>query len=666
MQVIAHNLISQYSDRQLNITKKGKEKNTEKLASGYRINRSADDAAGLSISEKLRWQIRGLNRGTKNIGDGISLVQTADGAMSEMHGVLQRVRELSIQAYNDSNTQEDRDAIQDEIGESLKELQRIAETTTFNTKELLMGDTVTTMQITGDEEIGIQVRQTMTRSVPEWLYNNMDKELTVHPGYTQGGQAKGPNDHMIVTKPGGIPDKYYGAKDPNLESQGYVHGKEWTDTIADNPSAKISFSGLINSANTALDLYNSLFDLIGSKISFSCGTCSSYMNSIAFAGSEPSMTTEEFAKVENAETDIIGRVNLTNLGYFEEIRDVMTKYGEDYAKGAQGSPAEQAEVKALAEKIAGSLRDNVVKELERTTEGKHFDRVMKVNGDPYSLYVYDLRDTDVLQKGFGEPDGTVADTSIRTTAKVTYVLDSTMVKKGETANVVSPTMIECGALSPNSIPIRLPNVTLRALGITSYHINKYNEVEFYSESYQKKLQEYYDSAQTQTTTGTRQETYIKTQAKPPVYIDYVDYLNGEPKPKKILAQAGVPAEYGVRTVTCTYRTTTYTKPFPVPQKGDVIKKSVYDPDSVDLIDDAIAKVSDARSNMGAIQNRLEHAYRLNETVAENSQASESRIRDTDMAEEMVDYTKHSILEQAGQAMLAQANQIPQGILSLLQ
>lgn len=664
MQVIAHNLISQFSDRQLNITKKGKEKNTEKLASGYRINRSADDAAGLQISEKLRWQIRGLNRGTKNIGDGISLVQTADGAMSEMHGVLQRVRELSIQAYNDTNTQEDRDAIQDEIGQSLKELQRIAETTTFNTKELLMGDTVTTMQITGDEEIGIQVRQTMTRSVPAWLYNNMDKELTVHPGYTQGGQA---TDHMLVTKPGGTPDVYYGAKDPNLEAQKYHYGGAWTDTIADNPSAKMSFSGLINSANTALDLYNSLFDLIGSKISFCCGTCSQYMNSIQFTGREPAMTTESFSMAENAVTDVSGNVNLTDLGYFDEIRDVMSKYGADYEKGTQGSPAEQAEVKALAEKIAEGLRDKVVEELERTTNGVHFDRVMKVNGDPYSLYVYDFRDsTKLTNMGGTEPDGTVADTSIRTTADVTYLLDSTMVKKGETANVVSATMIECGALSPNSIPIHLPDVTLRALGITSYHINKYNEVEFYSESYQKKLQEYYDSRQVQTLTGTRQESYIKTPAKPPVYIYYTDYINGEAKQKKTLAQAGVPAEYDVRTVSYTYQTTTYTKPFPAPQKGDVIKKSVYDPDSVDLIDDAIAKVSDARSNMGAIQNRLEHAYRLNQTVAENSQASESRIRDTDMAEEMVDYTKHSILEQAGQAMLAQANQIPQGLLSLLQ
>lgn len=652
MQVVAHNLFSQFTDRQLNITKKEKEKNTEKLASGYRINRSADDAAGMQISEKMRWQIRGLNRGTQNIQDGISLVQTADGAMSEMHSVLQRVRELSIQAYNDTNTEEDRDAIQAEIDESLQELERIATTTTFNTKELLMGNPVSVVQITGDEEIGIQVRETMTRSVPEWLYNNMDKELTAHPNYTQGGQAKAP---MLTTKPGGIPDKYYGPKDPALEAKGYTHGGEWTDTIADNPSAKISFQGLADNVGSALELYNRLFDLIGSKISFGCGTCNDYMNSITFAGSEPAMTTESFWN--SAAIDRQGNVNLTDLGYFEEVNAVLSKYGQDYANGTQGSAAEKAEVKALAEKIAGSLRDEVVTVLEKTT-GEHFDRAMKVNNDPYSLYVYDYRDRAALTSM------QAADSSVRTTADVTYLMDSTMVKKGEMASVVSSVMIECGAIAPNAIPVDLPDVTLSALGVSGYKINRYNVKETYSNSYQKKLQEYYDSAQIQTHTGTRQEKYIKKPATSPKYVHYTDYVNGEKVPSSVLVQKGTPAEYDVRTVSYTYQTTTYTKPYPAPQNGDITRHSVYDPDSVQIIDDAIAKVSKARSRMGATQNRLEHAHNQNENISENTQASESRIRDTDMAEEMIDYSRHSILEQAGQSMLAQANQSQQGILSL--
>lgn len=137
MQTLMHNLSAQFANRQLNITTEESSKASEKLSSGYRINRSADDAAGLQISEKLRWQIRGLDTGAHNINDGISLIQTADGALSEVHSVLQRVRELSIQAYNDTNTQSDRNAIQAEIDESLKEIDRIANDTTFNTKQIL-------------------------------------------------------------------------------------------------------------------------------------------------------------------------------------------------------------------------------------------------------------------------------------------------------------------------------------------------------------------------------------------------------------------------------------------------------------------------------------------------------------------------------------------------
>ncbi|MCX4268329.1 MAG: hypothetical protein OSJ62_06650 [Lachnospiraceae bacterium] len=102
MQIIAHNLASMFTNRQLNITTKNKSKAVEKLSSGYRVNRAADDAAGLSISEKMRYQIRGLDRGSKNTEEGISFIQVADGAMQEIHSMIQRIRELSVQASNDT------------------------------------------------------------------------------------------------------------------------------------------------------------------------------------------------------------------------------------------------------------------------------------------------------------------------------------------------------------------------------------------------------------------------------------------------------------------------------------------------------------------------------------------------------------------------------------
>lgn len=136
MQVIAHNMLSQFTERQLNITDKNKSKSTEKLSSGYRINRAGDDAAGLAISEKMRWHLRGLRRGQQNIQDGVSWLQIADGSMEEISKMIHRIRELSIQASNDTNTTSDRAAIDSEIKELKKEINNISRNTEFNTQDI--------------------------------------------------------------------------------------------------------------------------------------------------------------------------------------------------------------------------------------------------------------------------------------------------------------------------------------------------------------------------------------------------------------------------------------------------------------------------------------------------------------------------------------------------
>ena len=137
--VIQHNMQAMNANRMLGGIVSDQSKSTEKLSSGYRINRAADDAAGLSISEKMRGQIRGLNKASTNAQDGISLIQTAEGALNESHSILQRMRELSVQAANGTETDDDRGAIQAEIEELKDELTRIAETTEFNTMKLLDG-----------------------------------------------------------------------------------------------------------------------------------------------------------------------------------------------------------------------------------------------------------------------------------------------------------------------------------------------------------------------------------------------------------------------------------------------------------------------------------------------------------------------------------------------
>ncbi|WP_442602612.1 flagellin Hag [Paenibacillus sp. KN14-4R] len=137
--IINHNLAAMNTHRQMGINTGSSAKNIEKLSSGLKINRAGDDAAGLAISEKMRGQIRGLDMASKNAQDGISLIQTAEGALNETHSILQRMRELAVQSANDTNVTTDRTALQDEVNQLAKEINRIANTTEFNTQKILDG-----------------------------------------------------------------------------------------------------------------------------------------------------------------------------------------------------------------------------------------------------------------------------------------------------------------------------------------------------------------------------------------------------------------------------------------------------------------------------------------------------------------------------------------------
>ena len=157
--VVQHNMSSLNTNRQLGITNKALSKSTEKLSSGYRVNRAADDAAGLSISEKMRSQIRGLNQASDNAQNGQSLIQTAEGAMGEIHSVLQRMRELVVQASNDTNVSADRASIKLEVEALTKEIDRIASQTEFNTMKLLTGS------FDGNLQVGANKAQFITLKI---------------------------------------------------------------------------------------------------------------------------------------------------------------------------------------------------------------------------------------------------------------------------------------------------------------------------------------------------------------------------------------------------------------------------------------------------------------------------------------------------------------------
>ena len=178
--IVQHNMTALNANRQLGVSNSSLAKSTEKLSSGYRINRAGDDAAGLSISEKMRGQIRGLDRASTNAQDGVSLIQTAEGAMNEVHSILQRMRELTVQAANDPNAADDREAISKEQAALVEEIDRIGKETEFNGKKLLNGDFKTT-------EINLQVGANSSQKIS---FNIADMKATaLATGLEKAGQA---------------------------------------------------------------------------------------------------------------------------------------------------------------------------------------------------------------------------------------------------------------------------------------------------------------------------------------------------------------------------------------------------------------------------------------------------------------------------------------------
>lgn len=160
--VVQHNLTAMNSNRMLGLTSASQAKSTEKLSSGYKINRAADDAAGLAISEKMRRQMRGLTQASANAQDGISMVQTAEGALNEVHDMLQRMNELAVKASNGSLQVEDRDYIQKEVDALVDEIDRVANTTTFNERELLKGGDSNVSKVIGKDENGDDITKNVS------------------------------------------------------------------------------------------------------------------------------------------------------------------------------------------------------------------------------------------------------------------------------------------------------------------------------------------------------------------------------------------------------------------------------------------------------------------------------------------------------------------------
>ncbi|SDB60152.1 flagellin [Butyrivibrio sp. INlla16] len=486
--VIQHNLTAMNSNRMLGITTSGQAKSSEKLSSGYKINRAADDAAGLSISEKMRKQMRGLDRASTNADDGVSAVQTAEGALTEVHDMLQRMNELAVQAANGTNSQVDRDAIQNEIAQLTTEIDRVAETTKFNETYLLKGGT-----------------------------GNYNKYMVTHDAGLDGTLA-------------------------DLGSYG-----TFTCYLKSSDDTKI--------AGKEYHLYDQSMDTIG------------YLQAgISAALASTTSVTINGTTYVPAISSYDSQTPVFKVGDQEYSREELQAKVIDGAKvfiPAGTSPGETGSTRVAVD--AGLSKNiTIASAVEKMNEALKQANLIGVDSNKVNMVQVGCRATTgtATTSGYGERvtaatnDETILTFSIQKgTARVAKDL-GLQLHVGSDADMTNKIMMNVQVMNSANLGIQ------------------------------------------------------QLQVSDPL---------------------GIAATY-----------------------------------AIDAIEDALKVVSEQRSELGAIQNRLEHTIKNLDNVVENTTAAESRIRDTDMAEEMVTYSKNNILAQAGQSMLAQANQSTQGVMSLLQ
>jgi flagellin len=529
------------ANRQLGITTSAQSKSTEKLSSGYRINRAADDAAGLSISEKMRSQIRGLNQASTNAQDGISLIQTAEGALNESHSILQRMRELSVQAANGTETDDDREAVQDEISQLQDELTRISETTEFNTMKLLDGS---------------------------------------QAGTSTASTGSGPLFGVIDTALGGalVTSDIKGASVKVSTSTSTIAGQE---TAIWDTTGKVLTLNLSENTTYTQDQIDELIENAryeDSTADHAPATVTvSLKNGVLTATSATTGGTATAAGVK-AKTDTVASVSNGFVGA-SSISFTANKYGTEFNDTTFDFKFDVADGD---EEVAASGTGISIDNTNNITQGAYI--IHLAAGKDYTAE--DLEDI-LAEAGF----------------------DFDVTLSGSTPD------------EPNTLFATTANTTVSQIKMTGG-------------------------------AGLGDE----------------DALWGQDGYDSVSGNSGITLQIGANEGQTMSFTIEDMSARSLGVDGNKVDLSTQEgaEKATTTIDAAIKMVSKARGRMGAIQNRLEHTIANLDTAAENTQTAESRIRDVDMAEEMVEYSKNNILAQAGQSMLAQANQSTQGVLSLLQ
>ena len=597
--IIQHNIQAMNGSRMLNTTTKVLRKSTEKLSSGYRINRAADDAAGLAISEKMRGQIRGLQQGSNNIEDGISLCQVADGALSEVNDMLHRVSQLSIQAANETNTTEDREDIQLEINAIVKEIDRIGNTTEFNTIRLFKGGTAE--ERISDSEIrdidwssgpGSDLKlYDLALGHSPFLANSNGREMNLRAVYKNATPTFSSEGMQLIYGSGSTSDALFRIK--------------YTDDFGGVQEIRSNLS-TITPTNYS---YNESEKIWSRDFHFTRGTEIDVTITQSIQAKE-NLSTEKYYlfnySVKNASSKEID---------FDFIFNADTAYGGN----SEGDHEE-------GYYMEGNLLNNFT--MYSSTSSPFDDGVTssysRADGVPNSFSIINTKKALSFSEkihfdGGTKPDSLLVGPYGRLTSWSTYD-DLASQLGGDTEN--------------RDIAFSLLwNDKLSANGGTKDYKFSYGII------------------------ATNKDNNLKgvpiTPLNPNSVAEY-DYY------KKLWIQAGANGGQGMWL-----------------KIGELSSQTLgIDEISVLTTDDAVAAIDKAenasqlvvnkRSLIGAQQNRLEHAVLSNDNTSENLQASESRIRDVDMADEMAEYSKYNILQQAGQSVLAQANQVNQGVLSLLQ
>jgi flagellin len=559
--------------RQLGLGNAAGAKSMEKLSSGYRINRAGDDAAGLSISEKMRGQIRGLTQASRNAQDGISLIQTAEGALNETQAILQRMRELAVQASTDTNEASDRGEIQKEINQLTSEINRIGNTTEFNTKTLLNG-ALSESYVVADAVTTPAQTVSVTKAIDQTIQIG-DEPIS----WSDADSATEFNIGITGTADNGF---QWAAIDTDETNEIVIarDGDNFTVTVSgqDGTGKTISIDADLVAFDAETSIYS--YDNQGISFSFKSEDVANWadghsvtlnLNTVAGAGNDATGT----------HTSIAEKVALVVGGTSGDATYTMTSITVDNTAGLVLENADRLDI--AWDETSGTFTASIyagTEKLSETVFSLAVGETLNYNADGISFdFTVDSGDTDAAK------DGTITGS---------FAL-KTETNDVETApQVVTPAVTEdrslsfqVGANAGQAMTLSIEDMRAAALEIAS-------------------------------ATG----------------------------------GAGFNAEDAVTNGTSTEYALNVTT------KEDASK-------AITKIQDAIDKVSSERSKLGAVQNRLEHTIKNLDTSAENLQASESRIRDVDMAKEMMEFTKNNILQQAATAMLAQANQAPQGVLQLL-